>query len=248
MTSVKGNDCKNQEHVLRKTTKCSTWSIFHYYISHTHTDILRSTLQSFSSVFRSSEFLLSGLLSWAQCSVKQLFHVFSGHNFRYWNTKMLNTASLNANSPHLGKKKDFILLFTDYKWQRSHHFHILENPRIYISLFLILQIWDPIILPDIKAFSACDIFIYFTTLFYSWNFHCCWVTRLIMYVHSSHHSVIFYLLFHQNLLKNLFLYLSLLLSLKTWTIDFMYVFSRNHKLRTHYQTEGESGYFAIFMW
>lgn len=153
----------------------------------------------------SSEFLLSGLSSWAQCSVKQLFHVFNGHNFRYWNTKMLNIASPNANSPHLGKKKDFILLFTDYKWQRSHHFHILQNPLV--SVFLTLQIWDPKILPDIKVFSLCDIFIYFTTLFYSWNFHCCWITRLIMYVHSSHHSVIFYLLIHQNLLKNFSIYL-----------------------------------------
>lgn len=55
---------------------------------------------------------------------------------------------------------------------------------IHSGVFLILQIWNGKILPDIKAFPACDIFL-FTLPHYSIHeiFTCCWIKK-IDYVHQ----------------------------------------------------------------
>lgn len=133
-----------------------------------------------------------------------------GHNFRYWNTEILNITS------HLGNKKDFILQFMDYKWQRSHCIVCRITTYIHSGVFLILQIWNGKILPDIKAFPACDIFylLYLIILFMKFLV-VAGLKRLIMCINIFfYHSVIFSLFIHQTFKKNLFLYLSLLANLK----------------------------------
>lgn len=87
---------------------------------------------------------------------------------------------------------------------------------IHSGVFLILQIWNGKILPDIKAFPACDIFylLYLIILFMKFLV-VAGLKRLIMCINIFfYHSVIFSLFIHQTFKKNLFLYLSLLAKLK----------------------------------
>lgn len=88
---------------------------------------------------------------------------------------------------------------------------------IHSGMFLILQVWNGKILPDIKAFPSCDIFYLFYLIIVFMKFSVvARLKRLIMCVKFFffYHSVIFSLLIHQTSKKNLFLYLSLLVNLK----------------------------------
>lgn len=87
---------------------------------------------------------------------------------------------------------------------------------IHSRVFLILQIWNGKILPDIKAFPSCGIFYLFYLIILFMKFSVvAGLKRLIMCVNIFLcPSVIFSFFIHQAFEKNPFLYLSLLVNLK----------------------------------
>lgn len=200
---------------------------------------------SFPFVSRSSEFLLSGLSSRAPCSMKQLLQVFSGHNFRYWNNKC------------------WILLLwmqTVLTWEKRktpfYCLQIINDRGVTIFTFCRIPLYTYQSVSNIadKGSQNSSWYQSISTQWYFYQFY-----RIILFMKLSllldkkidyvrplfsPFSDILYSYSSDPFEKSFSLFILTFEFEDVWTIDFMYVFSRNYKLKTHCQT-GEPGYFVI---